>query len=218
MFRDRRDAGAQLAAKLTAYAGDAGLVLGIPRGGVVVAAVVAEKLGWPLDVLVARKIGAPHNSELAIGAVMPDGAAVLDEKMVQAYAIGADYLSRAIAQERRCLRERLLSYRGARAYPAVAGRTVLLVDDGMATGYTMRAAVTWLATQRPAAVVVAVPVAPPEVVAALAPRVRAVVTVAQPEPFYAVGMYYEDFSQTSDAQVVDVLQRQSADEPPLGIV
>lgn len=198
-----------MAARLATRTWTAGLVLGIPRGGVVVAAAVAERLALPLDVLVTRKIGAPHNGELAIGAVMPDGTVILDEEMVQAYAVGP-YLSRAIQEERQRLKQRLQLYRGERAALSVAGRTVLVVDDGIATGYTMRAAVDWLMTQHPATMVVAVPVAPPEVVAALAERVQTVVTVAQPEPFYAVGMYYDDFSQTSDAEVVDLLRRRQA--------
>lgn len=206
MFRDRIEAGRQLAEKLAQRVWTNGLVLGIPRGGVVVAAQVAAKLGLPLDVLVTRKIGAPHNGELAIGAVMPDGTAILDEEMIRAYAIPPAYLNRAIKEETERIRQRLALYRGERPLPLWAGRTVIVVDDGIATGCTMRAALTWLADSGAAGLVVAVPVAPPDVVAALAAEVDAVITLAEPTPFYAVGMYYEDFSQTTDDQVIAILQ------------
>jgi putative phosphoribosyl transferase len=206
MYHDRRHAGETLAAELAARRYQNVSLFAVPRGGVVVAAPVAERLGVRLDILVTRKIGHPANPEVAIGAVMADGTAVLDEELIRAYAVPREYLDRAIAREFAEIERRMIAYTGSAATPGVAGRTAVLVDDGIATGYTIRAAIAWLKTLSPAGIVVAVPVAPPETVAALAGDVDAVICPLQPAGFMAVGQHYHDFAQTSDEEVLALLR------------
>jgi putative phosphoribosyl transferase len=202
MFQDRKHAGELLAGLLESYRGQAGtVVLGLARGGVPVAAAVARELALPLDVFVVRKIGAPHQPELAIGAVASGGVIVLDERAVQAMQLSQAELDLRVAQEREELLRRERLYRGERPPLALAGQTVLLVDDGLATGYTMLAAVRAVRQQLPAAIVVAVPVAPPETLNRLRADVDEIVCVDRAERLFAVGQFYEDFSQTSDEQV-----------------
>jgi putative phosphoribosyl transferase len=202
MFQDRKHAGELLAGLLESYRGQAGtVVLGLARGGVPVAAAVARELALPLDVFVVRKIGAPHQPELAIGAVASGGVIVLDERAVQAMQLSQAELDLRVAQEREELLRRERLYRGERPPLALAGQTVLLVDDGLATGYTTLAAVRAVRQQLPAAIVVAVPVAPPETLNRLRADVDEIVCVDRAERLFAVGQFYEDFSQTSDEQV-----------------
>jgi putative phosphoribosyl transferase len=202
LFRDRADAGRQLLSKLGAYRGlpDV-LVLGLPRGGIPVAYEVARGLGAPLDVFVVRKLGVPGQEELAMGAIATGGVRVVNRDVVDALHIPSDVLDRAAAAELRELERREQSYRGERAEPRVEGRTVILVDDGLATGSTMRAAVAALRQQGPARIVVAVPVAAPATCTELRFEVDDVVCFATPEPFMAVGRFYDDFSQTTDEEV-----------------
>lgn len=207
MYENRRQAGETLAAELAARRYETVSLFAVPRGGIVVAAPVAERLGVPLGILVTRKIGHPANPELAIGAVMGDGTAVLDEELIRAYAIPQEYLDRIIAREYAEIKRRLVVYTGSDAPPVVAGRTAVIVDDGIATGYTIRAAIAWLKTLFPAGIVVAVPVAPPETVAAIAGDVDAVICPLQPADFMAVGQYYRDFAQTSDEEVLALLKK-----------
>ena len=206
MFRDRKHAGELLAGLLENYRGQEGtVVLGLARGGVPVAAAVARELALPLDVFVVRKIGAPHQPELAIGAVASGGVIVLDERAVQAMHLSQAALDLRVAQEREELLRREQLYRGERPPLALTGQTVLLVDDGLATGYTMLAAVRAVRQQLPAAIVVAVPVAPPETLDRLRAEVDEIVCVNRAERLFAVGQFYEDFSQTSDEQVWECL-------------
>ena len=206
LFRDRADAGRQLLSKLGAYRGlpDV-LVLGLPRGGIPVAHEIARGLGAPLDVFVVRKLGVPGQEELAMGAIATGGVRVVNRDVVDALHIPPEVLDRAAAAELRELERREQSYRGERPQPRVAGRTVILVDDGLATGSTMRAAVAALRQQGPARIVVAVPVAAPSSCAELRLEVEEVVCVATPEPFMAVGRFYDDFSQTTDEEVRELL-------------
>lgn len=206
MYANRWAAGEVLAAKLATCGLEEVCVLGIPRGGLVTAAPIARQFQTRLEVLVTRKIGHPANSELAIGAVMPDGSAVLDRDAVRNFRISQEYLQRTIAAQYAELRRRLLLYTGTEAPPAVAGKTAIVVDDGIATGYTMKAAITWLKTLGPARIVVAVPVAPPETIEELAGQVELVVCPLQPAFFQAVGMHYEDFSQTTDEEAIALLR------------
>jgi predicted phosphoribosyltransferase len=207
-FRDRSEAGRLLAEKLAAYANRPDvLVLALPRGGVPVAYEVARALGAPLDVFLVRKLGVPGHEELAMGAVATGGVRVLNEQVV--YALGIpDYVVDTVTeweQQELARRERL--YRGDRPPPDVRGRTVILVDDGLATGATMYAAIQALRQQQPARIVVAVPTASPETCNELRKEVDDVICAITPEPFYGVGLWYEDFSQTTDEEVRDLLAR-----------
>jgi predicted phosphoribosyltransferase len=207
-FSDRTDAGRYLATKLDAYQGRADLlVLALPRGGVPVGFEVARALHAPLDVFIVRKLGVPGHEELAIGAIASGGAKVLDHYLIRELGITDDELSRVIEREGRELERREGEYRGNRPPVSVKGHTVILVDDGLATGYTMRAAVAALKLEGAAQTVVAVPVAPPETCDSFRAEVDEIVCATTPEPFLAVGLWYRDFSQTTDDEVSELLAR-----------
>jgi len=213
LFRDRADAGRHLLSRLGAYQGRPDVVvLGLPRGGIPVGYEVARGLGAPLDVFVVRKLGVPGQEELAMGAIATGGVRVVNRDVVDALHIAPDVLDRSAEAERRELERRERSYRGDRPEPQVEGRTVILVDDGLATGSTMRAAVQALRQQRPARIVVAVPVAAFATCEELRREVDDVVCFATPEPFMAVGRFYDDFSQTTDEEVHDLLASARADD------
>ena len=208
IFRDRCHAGQLLAAELAAYAGRSDvLVLALPRGGVPVAFEVARALGVPLDVFLVRKLGVPGHKELAMGALATGDTRVLNERVVRELGIPDAAIEAVAAEEQRELARRERDYRGDRPTPAVGGRTVILVDDGLATGSTMRAAVAALRRQGPARIVVAVPAAAPATCDQFRAEVDEIVCAVTPEPFYAVGLWYEDFSPTTDDQVRDLLAR-----------
>ena len=213
-FRNRTEAGRLLAERLRGdYAGrDDVVVLGLPRGGVPVAFEVAEALGAPLDVFVVRKLGVPGHEELALGAIATGGTRVLNERLVEALDLPPEWLEAIDAKERRELERRERTYREGRPPPDLAGRTVILVDDGLATGSTMWAAVQAVREEDPARVVVAVPVAEPDVCDALGTAADDVVCVSTPKPLGAVGAWYDDFEQTSDEEVRALLAR--ARRPP----
>jgi predicted phosphoribosyltransferase len=205
-FRDRVDAGRQLAQALAKYASRPGvIVLGLPRGGIPVAAEVARALRAPLDVFVVRKLGVPGHEEFAMGAIASGGVRLLDRRTVAAAGLTAAQVERVTAAERAELERRERSYRGDRPLPDLTGRTVILDDDGLATGASMRAAVEALRHERPARIVVAVPVAAPETCQAFRAVADEIVCAATPEPFYAVGRWYDDFSQTTDREVHELL-------------
>ena len=207
-YRDRVQAGQHLANKLVAYAKRPDvLVLGLARGGVPVAFAVAERLGAPLDVFVVRKLGLPGHEELAMGAIATGGVRVVNEELVHRLHIAPEVIDAVAAREQRELEHRERLYRGDRPAPAIQGRTIILVDDGLATGATMRAAVAALRQQQPAHMVVAVPIAASSICDEFKTEVDDVICAATPEPFYAVGLWYEDFSPTSDAEVRDLLAR-----------
>jgi predicted phosphoribosyltransferase len=207
-FRDRHEAGRRLADKLSAYAKRPDvLVLALPRGGVPVAYEVARALQAPLDVFLVRKLGVPGYEELAMGAVATGGVRVLNDEIVNGLRI-PDYVVDAVTvweQQELARREQL--YRGDRPAPDVRGRTVILVDDGLATGATMHAAIAALRRQQPARIVVAVPTAPPEMCEALRAEVDDVICAITPQPFRSVGLWYEDFSPTTDEEVRELLAR-----------
>lgn len=205
-YADRRDAGRYLAARLGTYANRPDvLVLGLPRGGVPVADEVAAALAAPLDVFLVRKLGVPGQEELAMGAIASGGVRVLVESVIRQLAIPPAVVEAAAEREGRELVRRERDYRGDRPEPEVAGRTVILVDDGIATGASMRAAIAALRALRPARLVVAVPVAAPETCHELAALVDEVVCALAPERFTAVGLWYEDFSPTTDDEVRTLL-------------
>ncbi|HEY8859950.1 MAG TPA: phosphoribosyltransferase family protein [Gaiellales bacterium] len=201
-FADRADAGRRLAERLGAYAGRGDvIVLGLPRGGVPVAAEVARSLPAPLDVCVVRKLGVPGDEELALGAIAAGGVLVLNDRVVSGLHLSDEAIAAVAAVERAELRRREQAYRGERPPADVAGRTVIVVDDGLATGATMRAAVRAVRMRAPARVVVAVPVAAPETCAALGPEVDEVVCALRPSDFRSVGGWYDDFAPTTDDEV-----------------
>lgn len=202
LFKDRRDAGRRLAAELSAYADRSDvIVLALPRGGVPVAYEVALALGAPLDIFLVRKLGLPGHEELAIGAIASGGVRVLNEDIVQGLHIPQAVIDTIAQRELKELERREHAYRGDRPAPEVRDRTVILIDDGLATGASMRAAVAGLRALHPARVVVAVPTAAPETCRALEPEVDEIICAMTPEPFYGVGRWYENFSQTTDEQV-----------------
>jgi len=206
IFADRIDAGERLAKGLAHLAGSECVVLAIPRGGVIVGEVIARELGAPLDVVVPRKIGAPGNPELAIGAVAP-GIRVLDPRMVGALGVTDRYLEREIAEQEAEIERRQHAYRGGRPPRPVEGRVAIVVDDGVATGSTAVAALRWARARGAGRVVLAVPVAPPQSLERLRAEADEVVVLETPQPFLAVGEWYRDFDQTTDEQVVSALAR-----------
>jgi putative phosphoribosyl transferase len=206
-FRDRRDAGRQLAEKLSAYANRPDvLVLGLPRGGVPVAYEVAKVLNVPLDVFLVRKLGVPGREELAMGAIASGSVRVLNKNVVQSLRLSDQTIEAVAAAEQRTLVRRERVYRGDRPRLAVRDQTIILVDDGLATGATMRAAVVALRQQQPRRIVVAVPVAALETCDEFRAEVDDIVCAITPPLFYAVGLWYQDFSQTSDEEVRALLE------------
>lgn len=207
-FKDRQAAGKELAERLQAEeVFTDGLVLGLPRGGVPVAYEVSQALRLPLDVLVVRKVGVPGHEELAMGAIGTGGASVINQQIVAGLGLTQEDVDLVVDREAVELLRRERTYRGARLPPIIQGRAVLLVDDGLATGASMRVAVQVLRQRRPSRIVVAVPVAPPETCAALAEVADEVVCARAPEPFVAVGRWYQDFEQVEDEDVLVLLER-----------
>lgn len=217
-YRDRIEAGTVLANLLSAYRGRDTLVLGIPRGGVVVADEIARLLDAELGVVVARKLGAPGEPEVAIGAVTADGGRFLNEDMVQALRIPLRYLEAVTRVQMVEARRRETWLRNLRPAAPIAGRTVIVVDDGLATGATMRAATRAVRRHGPGRVIAAVPVGTREACAALLPDVDEVVCPLQPEPFGAVGLYYEDFEAVEDEQVRELLGAVPPSPPHLEVL
>ena len=205
LFQDRRDAGRQLAAALASYRKNEPVVLALPRGGVPVAYEVARALNAPLDVFLVRKLGVPGHEELAMGAIASGGVRVVNEEIVAAAGIEEQQIEAVAKRERAELERRERTYRGARDPVDVEGKTAIVVDDGLATGATMRAAVAALRSMAPEMVVVGVPTAAPPVRDDLARRADEVVCVIAPEPFGAVGFWYEDFAQTTDDEIRTLL-------------
>jgi putative phosphoribosyl transferase len=211
-FRNRAEAGSALAEELAAYAGSEDvIVLGLPRGGVPVAAEVARRLGAPLDVFLVRKLGVPGREELAFGAIASGGARVLNRDVVASLGIDAATIEAVVAREQAELERRAEAYRGTAEPPDVRGRTVILVDDGLATGASMRAAVEAVRGLGPERVVVAVPAAARQTCEELASDVDEIVCLLTPEPFFAVGMWYADFSETTDEDVRALLREPRGD-------
>jgi putative phosphoribosyl transferase len=207
-FADRVEAGRLLAEQLRSYAGrpDA-LVLALPRGGLPVAFEIATRLHLPLDIFLVRKLGAPGQPELAMGAIATGGARVLNEDVIRYLSVPPEVIDAVAYAEQIELERREQAYRGERPTPDLHGKQVILVDDGLATGSSMRAAIGAVRTQSPARIIVAVPVAARETCEELKREVEELVCLRTPEPFSAVGLWYDDFSQTSDEEVRDLLRR-----------
>lgn len=213
-FRDREEAGRRLGARLAGLRGEAPVVLGLPRGGVPVAFEVARVLGAPLEVLVARKLGAPGNPEYALGAIAEGGALVLDDVAVAEAGAGEAELARLVEHETAELSRRVRAFRGDRPLPPLAGRTAILVDDGIATGRTALAAIRALRRLEPRRLVLAAPVAAAQTAASLRREVDELVCLVEPEVFFAVGNWYERFGQTSDDEVRELLERARLERRP----
>ncbi len=208
LFQDRLDAGRQLADKLTRYANRPDtIVLALPRGGVPVAYAVASELNLPLDVFIVRKLGAPGHEEYAIGAIATGGVRILNQEAIRMLGLPMEAVERQERREREELARREKQYRGDRPTPQLRGRTVILIDDGLATGSSMRAAAAALREEGAARIVVAVPVAPAGTCKEFEAEADEIVCAATPEPFFAVGQWYRDFAQTTDAEVEELLAR-----------
>ena len=204
-YRDRVAAGEILAKELMAYRDRDVLVLAVPRGGVPVALPVVGALDCELDLIIPRKIGAPHQPEVAIGAVCEDGELLLNPHLVQALGVSDDYLTQATVAEVAEINRRLSAYRGRRPPPVVRGRTVIVIDDGVATGFTITAALQSVSRRKPKELILAIPVAPSDTVKTLSREVERIVCPLQPEDFYAVGQYYQHFEQLEDKDVQRML-------------
>jgi predicted phosphoribosyltransferase len=214
VFRNRTDAGRALARRLRPYANRPDvLILALPRGGVPVAYEVAQALHVPLDVFLVRKLGVPGQEELAMGAIASGGVRVLNDEVVNALQIPDEIIQSVAETEWRELERRERAYRDDRPWPDIRGRTIVLIDDGLATGTTMRAAIAALRQQGPARIVVAVPVASASTCEEFSELAEDVVCVQTPEPFYAVGAWYDDFTQTSDAEVHALLDDAAREHP-----
>ncbi|MEW6735218.1 MAG: phosphoribosyltransferase [Acidobacteriota bacterium] len=208
LYRDRTDAGKRLAIKLQAYANRSDvLVLALPRGGVLVAFQVAEALNAPLDIYLVRKLGVPGHKELAMGAIASGGVRVINDDVVNYLGISGETIDRVAEEETEELSRRDHLYRGGKIRPELSGRTIILIDDGLATGSSMRAAVQALKQANPAKIVIAVPVAPSSTCEGFKTEVDEIICLETPEPFQAIGLWYRNFSQTTDEEVKELLER-----------
>ena len=207
-FSSRQHAGQLLSQRLTQYAGADSLVLGLARGGMVLASVVAQTLHASLDVLIVKKVTSTTDPELAIGALAPEGVSSIDWKFAQRFGIDEDIINKNLLPSlREYIQEKTRLYRHRKKPIDAAGKTFILVDDGIATGATMRAAVAWARKKHPQRIVVAAPLAPPEFIPSLKPNVDDVVILETPHDFRAVGQFYDDFPQVTDEEVVELLKR-----------
>lgn len=215
IFIDRRDAGARVASKLMHYKGrDDVIVLALPRGGVVNGFEVASRLGCPLDIIIIRKIGFPGQPELALGAVAETGAVVLNERLAGAFPVTRQYIEAETERLKKEIQRRKALYRGGKGIVPLRGKTVILVDDGIATGATMKAAIAAIKDEGSARLVVAVPVASPEAEESIREMVDEWVCLQSPEEFMAIGSFYENFAQVSDEEVVELLKAGCAPRKP----
>ena len=206
LFKDRVEAGKRLASALRSFAGKGTIVLAIPRGGVVVGFEVARALGVPLDVIIPRKIGAPDNPELAIGAMTEDGTVILDESLISYLGVPEGYVKEESYRQKLEIERRLKLYRGEVPYPTLRNRDIIIVDDGIATGSTMKAALASTRKRGAKSVIVAIPVGPSSTIRELKKEADHVVCLHTPESFQAIGQFYEDFAQTTDEEVTRLLK------------
>lgn len=208
VFRDRQEAGRKLAARLVSYRNDPhAIVLGLPRGGVVPAFEIARELNLPLDIVVPRKIGAPDNPELAIGAITEDGKGIFHHEIIERYGISSNYIVREIEKEKKEAQRRLKLYRGDRPPLDLKNKSVLLVDDGIATAATMRAAIASVKARKPSKIIVAAPVIAEDSLQKIRKEVDEIVVLDVPYFFMAVGQFYENFSQTTDEEVIELMKK-----------
>lgn len=207
VFEDRIDAGKKLAEKLKKFRDDKPIVLAIPRGGVVVAAEVSKILKTTLDLIIPRKIGSPGDPEFAIGAVAEDGSLVLNEKVIRELLIDKNYIRATAESEIKEIKRRMKRYRGNIPYPELKNKIIIVVDDGIATGHTIEAAILSIKNQKPKSIVIAVPVAPIDAIEKLKKKVDEMIVLYSPEEFFALSMFYKEFGQTTDEEVVKLLKK-----------
>jgi putative phosphoribosyl transferase len=212
-FANRVDAGKRLVSELKNLVGKNAIVLAIPRGGVVVGYEIANAFNIPLDVIIPRKIGAPSNPELAIGAMTEDGTIILDKSLVSYLGVSQDYIEEESERQKNEIERRLKLYRGIEPYPNLAGKEVIIVDDGIATGSTMKAALASAKNRGAKTVIIAVPVGPPSTIKELKRQADKVVCSYTPEYFQAIGQFYRDFEQTTDAEVIQLLKQNKQRNP-----
>lgn len=206
MFQDRTEAGKKLAQELQKYRGQKDVVvMGLARGGVIVAAEIAKELQLPLDVVVVRKVGAPDNEELALGAVADEGKGIFNENLIALLGVSKDYLRKETERQKEMVKDRKSKYLKGRTPVDVKNKTVLVIDDGIATGASMKVAIESMKAQKAAKVVLAVPVAAPESLREIAKEVDEVVCLLKPATFHAVGAFYKNFAQTKDDEIIKVL-------------
>lgn len=207
LFKDRIQAGQELAKKLLKYKDKDVIILAIPRGGVVVAYEIAKALNSPLDLIIPRKIGAPYQPELAIGAVTQDGTIILNEDIVSYLPIPNGYIEAEAEKQKMEIERRLMKYRGSVIEPNISNKIVIIVDDGIATGATMLAAIASIRKKKPLEIVVAIPVAPIETLKKIKEHADEIVCLYTPEPFFAIGQFYERFEQLEDEEVINLLNK-----------
>lgn len=207
MFKDRYDAGIKLADELTQFIDDKPLILAVPRGGLVTAYDTIKKYNLEWDLIIPRKIGAPYNKEIAIGAVTSDGNYLLNEHHVNSLQITNDYIEKEVYEETKEIKRRLNMYKGNEDFPDVKHRTIIIIDDGIATGFTILAAIESVKKHGAKKIILAVPVGPEDTITRLEGIVDKVICLYVPDYFYAVGRYYEDFSQTKDDEVFDIINK-----------
>jgi putative phosphoribosyl transferase len=219
-FSDRVDAGKRLASALKDFAPKNGIVLAIPRGGVVVGYEIAKVLAVPLDIIIPHKLGAPDNPELAIGAIAEDGTAILDDNLITYMGVSREYIREESERQKQEIQRRLKMYRQDAPNPNLKGLGVIIVDDGIATGSTMKAALASVKNRGAASVTVAVPVGPPQTIQELKKQADRVVCLYTPDYFQAIGQFYSDFSQTTDEEVIQLLKdsRANLTSKPAGMV
>jgi putative phosphoribosyl transferase len=219
-FSDRVDAGKRLASALKDFAPKNGIVLAIPRGGVVVGYEIAKVLAVPLDIIIPHKLGAPDNPELAIGAIAEDGTAILDDNLITYMGVSREYIREESERQKQEIQRRLKMYRQDAPNPNLKGLGVIIVDDGIATGSTMKAALASVKNRGAASVTVAVPVGPPQTIQELKKQADRVVCLYTPDYFQAIGQFYSDFSQTTDEEVIQLLKdsRANLTRKPAGMV
>ncbi|MCP8317418.1 MAG: phosphoribosyltransferase [archaeon] len=207
MFRDRKEAGKFLAEALSEYKDKNPIVLAIPRGGVIVAYEVAKALNAPLDLIIPRKIGAPNQPELAIGAVTEDGTTILNQDILQYLRVPDEYIKEEVKNQVEEIKRRMKKYLGDKLRLSIEGKVTILVDDGVATGATIKAAIASIRKRKPALTVLAIPVGPQDTIEELRREVDEVICLMTPEPFFAIGQFYKSFEQTSDEEVIEILNK-----------
>lgn len=209
MFEDRKDSGEKLAVKLEKFKDNNPIVLAIPRGGIVTAYETIKKFGFEWDLIIPRKIGAPHNKEIAIGAISVDGVHILNQKFIDFLDIPPEYIEKEVFEQTEEIKRRLVKYKGNESYPDVKNKIVIIIDDGIATGFTIQAAIESIRKHEPKKIVLAVPVAPQDAIAQLEKIVDEIICLYIPNEFYAVGLHYKNFQQTTDEEVFTLVHKLS---------
>ncbi len=209
MFEDRKDAGKKLAGKLERFKDDNPIVLAIPRGGIVTAYETIKKFGFEWDLIIPRKIGAPHNKEIAIGAISVDGTRLLNQEFIDFLDIPHEYIEREVFEQTKEIKRRLVKYKGNESYPDVKNKIVIIIDDGIATGFTIQAAIESIRKHEPKKIVLAIPVAPKDTITQLEKIVDEIICLYIPNEFYAVGLHYKNFQQTTDDEVFTLVHKLS---------